>query len=101
VTLFWQTQVAPSVDYALTLWLVNQSGQEAMRADVEPLGGEYPTSRWGAGQWVRDRFDLVMPRDLPRGLYQVFADWRDPLAGSFLSGGTGRIPLGEVFIADQ
>ncbi len=101
VTLFWQTHAAPSGDYTLMLWLMNQSGQEVMREDVEPLGGEYPTSHWVAGQWVRDRFDLVLPRDLPGGHYHVFAGWRDPLSGRLMSNGTGSIPLGEVFIADQ
>jgi hypothetical protein len=65
------------------------------------LDGDYPTSRWDAGQWVRDRFDLSLPPDLPSGLYQVFVGWRDPSGVWLPVGDEVGITLGEIFIADQ
>ncbi len=100
VTLFWQTQAAPAHDYTLVLWLVGQSGEDHVLGQRQPLEGDYATSRWTAGQWVRDRFDLSLPADLPGGLYQVYAGWRDP-GGEFLATDKGPgIPLGEIFVAD-
>jgi hypothetical protein len=100
VTLFWQTQAAPARDYTLVLWLVDQSGEDYALGRRQPLDGDYPTSRWAAGQWIRDRFDLSLPADLPGGLYQVYAGWRDA-GGEFLITDKGPgISLGEVFVAD-
>lgn len=101
VALFWQTQAVPGTDYTLVLWLVHESGEQVALGDRQPLDGDYPTSRWEAGQWVRDRFDLALPPDLPGGLYQVFTGWRDPSGAWLAAGGEPGIPLGEIFIADQ
>jgi 4-amino-4-deoxy-L-arabinose transferase-like glycosyltransferase len=101
VTLYWQAQRAPDADNALALWLVNQSGEHIPLEDREPLGGDYPTSRWSAGQWVRDRFDLTLPPDLPGGLYQVFVGWRDPSGAWLPVGDEVGITLGEIFITNR
>jgi 4-amino-4-deoxy-L-arabinose transferase-like glycosyltransferase len=101
VTLYWQVISAPDDDYALALWLVNQTGEQIPLGDRESLDGDYPTSRWDAGQWVRDRFDLSLPPDLPSGLYQVFVGWRDPSGAWLPDGDEVGITLGEIFIADQ
>jgi hypothetical protein len=69
-------------------------------ASRQPLDGDYPTSRWSAGQWVRDRFDLTLPSDLPGGLYRVYADWRDSSGTALEAENEPGIPLGEVFIAE-
>jgi 4-amino-4-deoxy-L-arabinose transferase-like glycosyltransferase len=100
VSLFWQAQEAPGDDYVLTLWLVGQSGEQITLEDREPLDGDYPTSRWQAGQWIRDRFDLVLPPDLPGGLYRVYAGWRQPPGAYLPTGEEPGLPLGEIFIAE-
>jgi hypothetical protein len=101
VTLHWQAQAKPNADYTLGLWLVDQSGKQIPLMDREPLDGDYRTSRWDAGQWVRDRFDLLIPSDLPGGLYQVEAGWHD-VSGTWLTAADGPgMPLGEIFVADQ
>lgn len=101
VTLYWQVQHALDADNTLALWLVNQSGEQIPLEKRKPLEGDYPTSRWDVGQWVRDRFDLSLPPDLPSGAYQVFVGWRDP-SGAWLSVGEEvGITLGEVFITDR
>jgi len=101
VTLYWQAQLAPDADNTLALWLVNQSGDLFPLEDREPLGGDYPTSRWSAGQWVRDRFDMTLPPDLPSGLYEVFVGWRDPSGARLPVRDEAGITLGEIFVADR
>jgi hypothetical protein len=101
VTLYWQARAKPNADYTMGLWLVDQMGEQIPLMDREPLDGDYRTSRWDAGQWVRDRFDLLLPSDLPGGLYQVEVGWYDA-SGTWLTTADGhRIPLGEIFVADQ
>jgi hypothetical protein len=101
VALHWQAGAAPDADYSMTLWLVDEAGDQVWLTTRQPLDGDYPTSRWGANQWVRDRFDLILPADLPGGLYQVFVGWRDPL-GDWLEVDSGvGMSLGEIFVADQ
>lgn len=102
VALHWQARAAPEADYTLTLWLVDESGARIPLVSRQPLDGDYPTSRWGADQWVRDRFDLTLSPDLPGGLYQVFAGWHDS-SGVWLDVGDGIVgmSLGKIFIADQ
>jgi hypothetical protein len=101
VSLFWQTQAAPGADYTLALWLINQSGERTALGDRQPLDGDYPTGRWAAGQWVRDRFTLTLPSDLPGGLYQLFAGWRAPSEAWVMAGDAPGVPLGQIFITGQ
>jgi hypothetical protein len=100
VTLFWQAQAAPRGDYRLALWLAQESGRQFSLGERQPLDGDYPTSRWEAGQWVRDRFELMLPPDLPGGLYQVYAGWRDPSGGYLTTDNGPGLSLGEIFIGN-
>ncbi len=100
VALFWQAQATPDTDYPLELWLVNPWGQRVVLGTRQPLDGDYPTGRWVAGQWVRDRFDLTLPSDLPGGLYQVFVGWHDPSGSWLMAGDAPGIRLGEIFISE-
>jgi 4-amino-4-deoxy-L-arabinose transferase-like glycosyltransferase len=76
VALFWQTHAVPDADYRLSLWLVGEQGQIVDLTQRQPLDGDYPTHRWQAGQWVRDRFDVQFPSLLPPGLYTLVAAWQ-------------------------
>jgi hypothetical protein len=100
VTLYWEARAAPGADHSLALWLVDAAGAHIELGDRQPLDGDYPTGRWGAGQWVRDRFDLTLPRDLPGGLYRVYAGWRNPARAWLLADDQPGIPLGEIFISN-
>jgi hypothetical protein len=101
VTLHWQAQAKPNADYVLGLWLVDPSGEQIPLVDREPLDGDYCTSHWDAGQWVRDRFDLLLPPDLPGGIYRVEAGWYDD-SGTWLMTAEGLgMPLGEILVANQ
>ena len=101
VSLFWQAGTAPGADYSLALWLINPAGERIELGQRQPLDGDYPTSRWAAGQWVRDRFSLTLPPDLPGGEYRLFAGWRDPSGGWVTAGDGPGIPLGTIFITTE
>jgi hypothetical protein len=101
VSLFWQAGTAPGADYSLALWLVNPAGERVDLGQRQPLDGDYPTGRWAAGQWVRDRFTLTLPPGLPGGAYRLFAGWRDPSGGWVTTGDGPGIPLGTIFITTE
>jgi hypothetical protein len=100
VTLYWQAKSMPDTDYTLAIWLVPELGERIDLGERQPLAGDYPTSRWSSNQWVRDRFDLALPPDLPTGLYRVFAGWRDPSGVWLKTDGEPGLPLGEIFISE-
>jgi len=101
VSLFWEAQREPPADYRLTLWLMTPDGTRIDLDTRQPLAGEYPTSRWSAGQWVRDRFDILIPAQTPPGLYRVFAAWRDAQGAWLGTADRSQLALGEVYVASR
>ncbi len=99
VSLFWQTEGGPGTDYALAAWLIGPGGQRVELGTHPPLGGDYPTRLWQAGQWVRDRFNLKVPAGLPPGVYQLFVAWQSPDGTALSAGGSRDISLGEISLA--
>jgi hypothetical protein len=102
VSLFWEVGTAPGQDYRLSMWLVDPQGEPIDLTMRQPLDGDYPTSRWRAGQWVRDRFDLHLPAELPARPYTLRAGWRDS-AGRLLSheDETPGIELGQMLLTPR
>lgn len=100
VSLFWETGAAPGRDFRLSLGLVDPHGQPIDLMDRQPLDGDYPTGRWQAGQWVRDRFDLNLPPELPAGLYTLRAGWRDVAGQWLLRDATPYLELGNLLVTD-
>ena len=87
LTVVWQAQQALSSDYTAFAHLVDGQGQGWAGEDHQPYDGLYPTSAWGAGEMVRDRFTLTVPADAPAGLYGVYVGWYDPATQE-------RLPVG-------
>jgi hypothetical protein len=88
VTVVWQAQQAPAADYTAFAHLVDEAGQGWAGDDHQPYDGLYPTSAWGAGEMVRDRFSLTLPAAAPPGLYRLEIGWYDPASGERLDVGS-------------
>jgi hypothetical protein len=99
VTLFWEARAPLQTDYTVFIHLVGAEGQIAAQADGQPVGGQYPTSIWEAGEAVVDRRTVTAPRgeyQVYVGLYQWETSARLPVA---LDGGSSpedRLSLGVV-----
>ncbi|MFZ1467313.1 MAG: DUF2142 domain-containing protein [Anaerolineae bacterium] len=65
VTLFWQALTAPGADYSISLTIVDDAGLVILRQDSFPARGNYVTSRWRAGEQVRDEHLLTLPLSAP------------------------------------
>ena len=58
------------------------SGENVAQADGPPLGGWYPTSRWGAGEVVEEKRTFPLPADIPAGQYRLVVGLYDIESGS-------------------
>lgn len=65
VTLYWQALVAPGADYSINLKIVDDADLVILRQDSFPARGNYATSRWRAGEQVRDEHTLALPLTTP------------------------------------
>jgi 4-amino-4-deoxy-L-arabinose transferase-like glycosyltransferase len=101
VSLYWRVLADPQRDYLLAPVLVHESGRVLALPERQP---DYPTGRWRAGQLVRDRFDIAVKADWERGLYHLFAGWRDPRSGEALplaGSDTPAVALGDIFVSGR
>ena len=56
----------------------------------EPLNGAYPTSRWLAGETLRERCAVVVPADAKPGKYDIQIGVWNPLTKEYLRAPTGE-----------
>lgn len=67
VTVYWEAARLVAEDYSVAVHLVardppRDGGDVLAQADsLNPVGGWYPTSRWSAGEVVRDDYALTVP----------------------------------------
>lgn len=71
VTLDWSADGRPSRAYTVFVHLLGADETAITQADGQPLGTEYPTSFWDAGERVADPHVLVIPPGAPPGEYRL------------------------------
>jgi len=98
VTLYWQAARTPSQNYSVFVHLsdkeqISASGDIITQADSQnPVYGWYPTTKWGAGEIVREDYQLIVPPGKTPKLISVGMYTRDA-AGGFHNLGAVNIPL--------
>ncbi len=83
INLYWRALLAPERDYTLFIHVINQQGERVTQRDLPLRYGDYPSSRWQAGELVIDRADLALPA-LPPGDYRLEFGLYDASSGSSL-----------------
>lgn len=71
VRLLWEASRPPDFNYTLFVHALDSAGNLIAQADTEPLGGQYPTSIWDAGE----RVTLDVPLALPPETASVRLGW--------------------------
>ncbi len=61
LTLFWRAQTAPTIDAQARLELVDAAGDIAAQMIFMPGRADYPTTRWMAGEIIRDTQTCLIP----------------------------------------
>lgn len=103
VTLFWQAVADGSRSEQLFLQLLDPQGQIVAARESLPVSGAFPTSRWRAGDLIRDPQPMTIPADLPPGDYRLIAGLYDPVSGRRLAAPDGRdqIGLGDIPVTER
>ena len=69
--LHWVAEAQPSIDYKVSLRLLNEAGEPVAQRDDFPIGPLLPPSVWGAGDEKPGYMALPLPEDLPAGSYDL------------------------------
>ena len=72
LTLRWKARVNNiEQPYKVFVHLMGPTGKLATQVDREPQDGRAPTTTWTTSAVVQDRYLFEVPRDAPRGAYQL------------------------------
>lgn len=71
VNVLWQALRPLDTDYMVFVHALDRQGVIRGQRDTGPRDGEYPTTRWGEGEVVADRYELQIDPDGPREGYQL------------------------------
>jgi hypothetical protein len=82
---YWQCLKPLATDLQVSVHITDSARQIVAQLEHRPQGRWFPTSKWTAGDLVRDRYVLVLPGSLPGGKYQIWVGWFDPLRRQHLS----------------
>lgn len=77
ITLYWKAEADLSTDYTSFIHVGTGLDGAAIVAqrDGFPCQGLFSTSRWRAGDLVRDSFAITLPPDAPAGKYPLAIGW--------------------------
>ncbi len=78
LTLFWQSEGASEVPYAVSVQLLDENGVLRAQHDQQPGSGAFPTTSWVPGEVLTDTYQLELPADLAPGRYQLIVRMYDP-----------------------
>lgn len=91
LTIAWQAQQSGLPDYTVFVQLLDADNNERVAGlDLQPRGGEWPTSRWARGEVVVEEYLLAIPPDIRPGFYHLIAGLYRPENGRRLALADGR-----------
>lgn len=71
VNLLWKARQKPSVDYSVSVFVLDQNGVLVKQDDSSPLKGSDPTSGWAKDSVHFDSHTLVLPTPASEGQYTI------------------------------
>jgi hypothetical protein len=94
----WEPLTTLDKDYKVFVHVLDRDGKLAFQNDKLPLNALLPMTRWAPNQPLRDAHAMVIPADLPAGVYQVVVGVYDPATGQRLltQDGADHAKLGTV-----
>lgn len=82
VQLDWLAEQKPTVDFRVTLRLLDESGNVVVQRDEFPIGTLLPPTTWNAGDAKPGYMVLPLPETLPAGEYTVTVGVYNPVTGA-------------------
>lgn len=83
VMIVWQAKRVMARRYTAFVHL-DEAGKKIAQDDHEPRWGRYPTTRWSAGEMVREEYTLNLSGDMAQGKYVLRVGWYDTETGDRL-----------------
>ena len=99
LTLFWQCLEEMGQSYTVFTHLVDAGDNVVAQKDNLPVDGFYSTTKWKAGEIVRDQYDLTIPQDVALGEYRFKVGMYLVETGERLRAVRGDKPLPENVVA--
>lgn len=98
-THWFVNEAAP--EYKFSLRLADAAGKELYSVDYTPQNWFAPTNAWIVGQPAADQRGILLPADLPPGLYRLTLRLYDPASGAAVTSSAGQdVLLAELTIGD-
>lgn len=97
VYLFWQLHQPQTEPLVGTVHLAHQAGEPPIAQQDKPILNAYwPLPRLPVGEPLSDRYELILPPELPAGTYRLLAAVYDPETGErcLLTDGSDLFDLG-------
>ena len=91
----WLAEQKPTVDYRVSLRLVDGAGRVAAQRDDYPIGTLLPPTTWNAGDAKPGYMALPLGDDVAPGTYQVVVGVYEPAGGALFG---ELVPIGSVDI---
>lgn len=105
ITVTWQAMSEMESSYTGFVHLVDASGNLVVQEDHIPLQGERPTTGWVPGEFIADRYHLMLPAGLPAGEYWLelglYDASRPGLPRLLPDDGTDQVQFGPISIPRQ
>lgn len=70
IVYYWEALKRMDKDYAIFAHFKND-GRIVFQNDHYPLSGGYQTSKWEKGDIIRESYDILVPEDAERGVYNL------------------------------
>ncbi|MFP4320850.1 MAG: hypothetical protein ACLFTK_00200 [Anaerolineales bacterium] len=99
LSLEWLTVAPLAEDYNVSVQLLSADGALVISRDSVPGGGFHQTSTWAPGVPVADHHGLLLPAELPPGLYTLAValyDWRTGERLEVADQPDNLVPLGSL-----
>lgn len=103
VDLHWYVTAPLGGQYAVFVHLLDEDDTIVTQGDGPPMGGQYPTQFWSAGEYLVDRHIMLLPETLPEGnlsmyvgLYHRETQQRLPIIRDDGAPPSDRVPLGTL-----
>lgn len=84
LSLYWEAVDEIETSYTVFLHLIDRQNHIWAQQDTLPLGGDFPTDEWLAGDVIIDQYSILVPADAPAGDYLLVAGMYDSANGQRL-----------------
>jgi len=78
LTLYWQAHQSPRQNYDVLIQLTSLNGDIVAEYQSNPVRGSKPTLSWLTSQQIVDAYQLIIPKTLASGAYQIRLSWVKP-----------------------